>query len=105
MLSRAESVRQPGGGPAPPPSSSAAATTPFASAAGSIAGDDDNSGDGASPFDVALARFLAGGDGPDAARARDGTFKLIPRITEGSWIVKQSVGTTPCLLGHKLAQR
>jgi len=65
-----------------------------------------------SPFDLALARFLAGGfggsddAGSDEANARrDGTFKLIPRITEGSWIVKQSVGTTPCLLGHKLAQR
>ena len=69
-----------------------------------------------SPFDLALARFLAGGfsgggDGSsdagcaEANARRDGTFKLIPRITEGSWIVKQSVGTTPCLLGHKLAQR
>ena len=65
-----------------------------------------------SPFDLALARFLAGGfggsddAGSDEANARrDGTFKLIPRITEGSWIVKQSVGTTPCLVGHKLAQR
>ena len=65
-----------------------------------------------SPFDLALARFLAGGFGGsddagsnEANARRDGTFKLIPRITEGSWIVKQSVGTTPCLLGHKLAQR
>lgn len=68
-----------------------------------------------SPFDLALARFLAGGFGggsendaagcSEANARRDGTFKLIPRITEGSWIVKQSVGTTPCLLGHKLAQR
>ena len=62
--------------------------------------------------DLALARFLAGGFGGsddagsgEANARRDGTFKLIPRITEGSWIVKQSVGTTPCLLGHKLAQR
>ena len=25
-------------------------------------------------------------------------FKLIPRIADGSWIIKQSVGTTPVLL-------
>jgi hypothetical protein len=29
----------------------------------------------------------------------------IPRIVKGSWIVKQSVGTTPVLLGQKLATR
>ena len=76
---------------------------------------DDDYDAPSSPFDLALARFLAGGFGgsendagsgsAEANARRDGTFKLIPRITEGSWIVKQSVGTTPCLLGHKLAQR
>jgi len=73
---------------------------------------DDDYDAPSSPFDLALARFLAGGFGggddagsSEANARRDGTFKLIPRITEGSWIVKQSVGTTPCLLGHKLAQR
>jgi hypothetical protein len=43
---------------------------------------------------------LAGGD-----RERNATFKLIPRVTQGSWIIKQSVGTTPCLLGNKLTAK
>ena len=94
-LERAESVAPPGRHPLPhaPPSSSFA--TALSDAVAPLS----------SPFDLALARFLAGGDSPDANHRRDGTFKLIPRVTEGSWIVKQSVGTTPCLLGHKLAQR
>ena len=50
-------------------------------------------------------RFLAGGDSPEAQERRNSTFKLIPRVTEGSWIVKQSVGTTPCLMGRKLHTR
>ena len=33
---------------------------------------------------------------------RHGTVKLIPRISQGAWFVKQAVGTTPCLLGRKL---
>ncbi|EFN56180.1 hypothetical protein CHLNCDRAFT_17328, partial [Chlorella variabilis] len=37
--------------------------------------------------------------------ARNKKFKLIPRIVRGSWIVKQSVGTTPVLLGQKLTTR
>lgn len=45
------------------------------------------------------------GDGPEADAARNKKFKLIPRIVKGSWIVKQSVGTTPVLLGQKLATR
>jgi hypothetical protein len=27
---------------------------------------------------------------------------MIPRIAEGSWVVKQSVGTTPVIVGRKL---
>lgn len=46
-----------------------------------------------------------GGDGREAITRRNNTFKLIPRISEGSWIIKQSVGTTPCLLGNKLTAR
>ena len=49
-----------------------------------------------------MGRFLAGGDSKDAQTRRNNTFKLIPRVTKGSWIIKQSVGTTPCLLGNKL---
>lgn len=52
----------------------------------------------ASPFDLCVARFLAGTDD-----VRNGKFKLIPRIAEGSWVIKQSVGTTPVILGRKLS--
>ena len=45
------------------------------------------------------------GEGPEADAARNKKFKLIPRIVRGSWIVKQSVGTTPVLLGQKLVTR
>jgi hypothetical protein len=45
------------------------------------------------------------GDGAEADALRNKKFKLIPRIVKGSWIVKQSVGTTPVLLGQKLATR
>jgi hypothetical protein len=27
---------------------------------------------------------------------------MIPRIAEGSWVIKQSVGTTPVIMGRKL---
>ena len=36
---------------------------------------------------------------------RNERFKLIPNIARGSWIIKQSVGTTPVLLGKKLATK
>lgn len=49
-----------------------------------------------------VPRFLAGGDSKQALGRRNNTFKLIPRVTQGSWIVKQAVGTTPCLLGNKI---
>ena len=52
-----------------------------------------------------MHRFLAGGDSKDAQTRRNNTFKLIPRVTKGSWIIKQSVGTTPCLLGNKLTTK
>ncbi len=42
-------------------------------------------------------RFLAGDDAH-----RNAVFKLIPRIAKGSWIIKQSVGSTPVILGRKL---
>jgi hypothetical protein len=29
-------------------------------------------------------------------------FKLIPSVEQGSWIIRQSVGNTPVLLGNKL---
>ena len=52
-------------------------------------------------------RFLddAGGDAAATAR-RHGAFKIIPRVTTGSWMVKQAVGqNTPVLLGRKITTK
>ena len=35
---------------------------------------------------------------------RNASFKLIPHIVKGSFIIRQSVGSTPVLLGKKLKQ-
>ncbi|GKD57574.1 enhanced disease resistance 2-like protein [Tanacetum coccineum] len=45
--------------------------------------------------DVPLLQNFVEGD--DAYR--NSRFKLIPRVSKGPWIVKQSVGNRPCLLG------
>lgn len=42
------------------------------------------------------------GDKPSDDARRSTKFKLIPRVAKGSWVVRQSVGTTPVLLGQKL---
>jgi hypothetical protein len=44
-----------------------------------------------------LQNFVHGDD-----RYRNAGFKLIPHIAKGSWIVKQSVGKTACLIGEAL---
>ena len=44
-----------------------------------------------------LQNFVEGDDAYRNAR-----FKLIPRVSKGPWIVKQSVGNRPCLLGQVL---
>ncbi|KAJ7560195.1 hypothetical protein O6H91_04G118000 [Diphasiastrum complanatum] len=44
-----------------------------------------------------LNNFVNGDD-----QYRDSRFKLIPNIATGSWIVKQSVGKTACLVGEAL---
>ncbi|XP_038973542.1 protein ENHANCED DISEASE RESISTANCE 2-like isoform X2 [Phoenix dactylifera] len=41
-----------------------------------------------------LQRFIDGDD-----EFRNSRFKLIPSVPKGSWIVRQSVGSSPCLLG------
>mmetsp|Transcript_39030 Transcript_39030/g.90830 ORF Transcript_39030/g.90830 Transcript_39030/m.90830 type:complete len:119 (-) Transcript_39030:646-1002(-) len=35
---------------------------------------------------------------------RDRTFKLIPHIVEGNFIVRRAVGSTPAIMGTKLKQ-
>eukprot|EP00775_Hariotina_reticulata_P009092 gene9092-9262_t len=43
-------------------------------------------------------RFIHGDDGE-----RSNMLKLIPHLAEGSWLLKQVIGTTPCIIGRKLA--
>ena len=52
-------------------------------------------------------RFIeAEGGEAGAETARQGAFKIIPRVAEGSWVVKQAVGqNTPVLLGRKLTTK
>lgn len=45
------------------------------------------------------------GDGPQADAQRNKRFKLIPCVVQGSWLIKQSVGTTPVILGQKLTTK
>lgn len=46
------------------------------------------------PAGSLLQRFIDGDDG-----FRNNRLKLIPSVPKGSWIVRQSVGSTPCILG------
>ena len=57
----------------------------------------DAAGAAGSNFDRALRRFVDG----DAA-ARRARLKLIPRVVEGGWIVRKSVGEKPAILGKAL---
>lgn len=45
-------------------------------------------------------QFLEGDDG-----FRNQRWKIIPRVEQGPWVVKSSVGTTPALLGMKVDQK
>jgi len=49
------------------------------------------------PFDFVLHKFLNG-----SAATRNLMLKLIPHIADGSWVIKQSVGTTPVITGKAL---
>jgi hypothetical protein len=46
---------------------------------------------------VSTLRFLHGSED-----TRNKMLKLIPHIADGSWLIKQSVGTTPVLIGKAL---
>ena len=48
--------------------------------------------------DVALRRFRQGSD-----EYRAGKLKIIPRVAEGGYIVKKSIGRVPALLGKKVS--
>lgn len=45
-------------------------------------------------------RFFFG----DSDDFRDATFKLIPQIVQGNFIVRKAVGTTPAIMGRKIRQ-
>lgn len=49
------------------------------------------------PFGRVWRKFINGTD-----QERNSRFKLIPTIVEGSWVIKQAVGSTPVILGTKL---
>ena len=40
----------------------------------------------------------------DSDEFRDNTFKLIPRIVDGNFVVRKAVGSKPTILGRKLKQ-
>ena len=40
----------------------------------------------------------------DSDKFRDETFKLIPRIVEGNFLVRKAVGSTPAIMGTRLKQ-
>jgi len=66
-------------------------------------GEEEDDESASNPFNTSLARFVFG-DGPTFDMQRNQAFKLIPHVVDGSWVIKQSVGATPVLLGNKLRQ-
>ena len=52
------------------------------------------------PFHALASRFFFG----DSDKFRDSTFKLIPRIVKGNFVVKKAVGRKPTILGKKVKQ-
>ncbi|TMW67929.1 hypothetical protein Poli38472_007601 [Pythium oligandrum] len=57
----------------------------------------DNIFDDGSPFSELFNDFIDGDD-----QFRNSRFKLLPTVVEGSFIIKQAVGSKPTLLGNKL---
>lgn len=57
-------------------------------------------GSDGTPSSKLCNQFLFG----DSDEFRDATFKLIPQIVEGNFIVRKAVGSTPAIMGKKLRQ-
>ena len=57
-------------------------------------------GSNGTPFSKLANEFFFG----DSDDFRDHTFKLIPQIVEGNFIVRRAVGSTPAIMGTKLKQ-
>jgi hypothetical protein len=55
---------------------------------------------GTTPFGRLMNKFMFG----ESDDFRDKTFKLIPRIVEGNFVVRKAVGSKPSILGKKLKQ-
>jgi hypothetical protein len=87
------------------PASSAAAaasaqahsTQPYARMAAADPSTSSPSSASWAPFDRALHRFYHGDDA-----TRTAMLKLVPSLSGGSWVVRQSVGTVPVIVGTKL---
>jgi hypothetical protein len=64
--------------------------------------DDKSSIDGTdgTPSSKLCSQFLFGDDD----KFRDKTFKLIPQIVQGNFLVRKAVGNTPAIMGKKLRQ-
>jgi len=52
------------------------------------------------PFGRIMKQFIFG----DSDSYRNKTFKLIPRIVEGNYVVRKAVGSKPAILGKKIKQ-
>ena len=57
-------------------------------------------GTNGTPFSKLANEFFFG----DSDEMRDETFKMIPRIVEGNFMVRKAVGSTPAIMGTKLKQ-
>lgn len=84
-------------GPLPQPSEAGGKET------GNDQAQQGNDEDAKKPENVALMKLLDEFLAKDDA-FRTSCFKFIPRVVEGSWIVKRSVGQQPVILGNKLKQ-
>lgn len=57
-------------------------------------------GSNGTPSSLLCSKFFFG----DSDDFRDATFKLIPQIVDGNFLVRNAVGTTPAIMGKKLRQ-
>ena len=57
-------------------------------------------GDEGSGHAALLERFCSGSDA-----FRNARFKILPNVSQGSWLVKNGVGSRPAILGRSLKQR
>jgi hypothetical protein len=55
---------------------------------------------GLTPFGRLMKQFIYG----NSDEYRNKTFKLIPRIVEGTYVVRKAVGSKPAILGKKIKQ-